>query len=75
MSYVIVRFHEPRGVYIDEQPQGSNLAASGKPRVLFVGAGIHTFRLDGAGVDPPSQKVDVPERPILDPFCVEFKKC
>ena len=63
MSYVIVRFVEPREVYIDDQAQGSNLAASGKPRALFVGAGVHTFRLG------------VPERPILDPFCVAFHKC
>jgi len=26
-------------------------------------------------VDPPTQKLDVPERPILDPFCVAFHKC
>jgi len=76
MSYVIVRFVEPREVYIDDQAQGSNLAASGKPRALFVGAGVHTFRLGGApDVDPPTQKLDVPERPILDPFCVAFHKC
>ena len=76
MSYVIVRFVEPREVYIDDQAQGSNLAASGKPRALFVGAGTHTFRLGGpTDVDPPTQKIDVPERPILDPFCIDFKKC
>lgn len=76
MSYVIVRFVELREVYIDDQAQGSNLAASGKPRALFVGAGVHTFRLGGAAdVDPPTQKLDVPERPILDPFRVDFKKC
>ena len=76
MSYVIVRFPEPREVYIDDVPQGSNKAASGKPRALFVNAGRHTFRLGGTGdVDPPEQDVDVSERPILDPFAVEFKKC
>ena len=75
MSYVIVRFPEPRQVYIDDAPQGSNKAASGKPRALFVNAGRHTFRLDASGdVDPPNQDVDVPERPILHPFAVEFKK-
>lgn len=77
MSYVIVRFPEIREVYIDDQSQGSNIGASGRPRALFVGAGCHTFRLSSSAndVDPPSQDVDVPERPILDPFCVEFKKC
>jgi hypothetical protein len=76
MSYVIVRFPGPRQVYIDDAPQGSNKAASGRPRALFVNAGRHTFRLDGSGdVDPPKQDIDVPERPILDPFAVEFKKC
>ena len=75
MSYVIVRFVEPREVYIDDQGQGSNIAASGKPRALFVGAGIHTFRLGGPNVDPPTQRLDVPERPILNPFAVDFRKC
>ena len=76
MSYVIVTFPEPREVYIDDQVQGSNLAASGKPRLLFVNAGIHTFRLSGAGdVRPAEQKCDVPDCSILDPFCVAFAKC
>jgi hypothetical protein len=75
MSYVIVRFPGNREVYIDDQAQGSNNAASGRPRALFVGAGIHTFRLGGpADVDPPTQKLDVPERPILDPFFVTFRQ-
>ena len=76
MSYVIVRFPEIREVYIDDQSQGSNTAASGRPRTLFVNAGVHTFRLSSStnDVDPPSQQVDVPECPILDPFRVEFKK-
>ena len=39
MSYVIVQFSEPREVFIDDQSQGDNLAASGRPRALFVGAG------------------------------------
>ncbi len=74
MSYVTVLFPQHREVYIDDQPQGSNNAASGRPRVLYVGAGVHTFRLGGPmDVEPPTQKVDVPERPILDPFCVTFK--
>ena len=75
MSYVIVRFPEPREVYIDDEAQGSNTAASGKPRALFVNAGKHTFRLGGSGVDPTEQTMSVPERPILNPFVVEFKKC
>ncbi len=76
MSWVIVLFSEPREVYIDDQGQGSNVAASGRPRVLPVNAGKHTFRLGGpADVTPAEQRVDVPDRPILDPFCVEFKKC
>ena len=75
MSYVIVKFPEPRHVFIDDQPQGSNVSASGKPRILFVNAGIHTFRLSGPNVEPAEQKCDVPECPILDPFTVEFKKC
>ena len=76
MSYVIVRFVEPREVYIDDQGQGSNIAASGRPRALFVGAGVHTFRLGGPpDVDPPTQRLDVPERPILNPFPVDFRKC
>ena len=76
MSYVIVRFPELREVYIDDKSQGSNIAASGKLRALFVGAGSHAFRLGGApDVDPPTQTLDVPERPILDPFFVDFKKC
>jgi len=76
MSYVIVQFVEPREVYIDDHPQGSTTAASGKPRALFVGAGTHTFRLGGTpNVDPPTQTLDVPERAILDPFRVDFRKC
>jgi hypothetical protein len=75
MSYVVVRFPEPREVYIDDEGQGSNTAASGKPRALFVNAGKHTFRLSGAGVDPPDQTLNVPERPILNPYPVEFRKC
>ncbi len=76
MSYVVVRFPEPREVYIDDEAQGSNIAASGKPRTLFVNAGKHTFRLSrGEDVDPAEQTVDVPERPILKPYPVEFKKC
>ena len=76
MSYVVVLYPEPREVYIDDAAQGSNKAASGRPRALFVNAGKHTFRLSGAGdVAPPTQNADVPERPILDPFPVEFRKC
>jgi hypothetical protein len=75
MSYVIVLFPEHREVFIDDQGQGSNIAASGKPRALFINAGIHTFRLGGPqDVDPPSQQLDVPERPILNPFRVDFRK-
>ena len=75
MSYVVVRYPEPRDVYIDDESQGSNTAASGKPRALFCNAGKHTFRLSGACVDPPEQTVTVPERPILNPYPVEFRKC
>jgi hypothetical protein len=74
MSYVTVVFPEPRDVYIDDEWQGSNRAASGRPRAIYVNAGTHTFRLGGASVAPPEQDVDVPERPILDPFPVEFRK-
>ena len=35
MSYVIVQFSEPREVFIDDQSQGDNLAASGRPRALL----------------------------------------
>jgi hypothetical protein len=75
MSFVIVVFPEPREIFIDDQSQGSNRAASGRPRALFVNAGSHIFRLSGPGVDPPHQTVDVPERPAMDPFRVEFRKC
>jgi hypothetical protein len=76
MSYVVVMFPEPRHVYIDDEAQGSNLAASGRPRALFVSTGKHTFRLSRAeDVDPAEQTVDVPERPILNPFLVKFTKC
>jgi SAM-dependent methyltransferase len=75
MSYAIVKFPEPREVFIDDQAQGSNLSATGRPRILFVNAGIHTFRLGGNDSDPASQQVDVAECPILDPFVGEFKKC
>jgi len=75
MSYVIVQFSEPREVFIDDRSQGDNLAASGRPRALFVGAGVHTFRLGGqANVVPPTQTHDVPDRPILNPFRVVFAK-
>jgi hypothetical protein len=75
VSYVIVRFPEPREVFIDDQAQGSNRSGSGRPRVLFVNAGMHTFRLSGPGdVDPDAQQCNVPECAILDPFCVEFRK-
>ena len=74
MSYVIVLFPEPREVIIDDENQGSNRAAGGRPRALFVNAGVHTFRLGGPDVDPPTQKLDVPERSILDPFRVAFTK-
>jgi hypothetical protein len=75
MSFVVVLFPEPRDVYIDDQLQGSSKAASGRPRALYVNAGSHIFRLGGRDdVDPPAQTVDVPERPILNPFRVEFRK-
>ncbi len=32
MSFVIVLFPEPRDVFIDDRPQGSSKAASGRPR-------------------------------------------
>jgi hypothetical protein len=76
MSYVVVLFPEAREVYVDDESQGSTKAASGRPRVLFINAGVHTFRLGGRpNVAPPAQDVDVPERPILDPFRVEFGLC
>ena len=76
MSYVVVRFPVPREVYIDDEAQGSNMAASGKLRRLYVNAGQHTFRLSRADdVDPAEQTLDVPERPALNPFSVEFRKC
>jgi hypothetical protein len=75
MSFVVVLFPEPRDVYIDDQPQGSTRAASGRPRALYVNAGSHVFRLGGRNdVVPPTQMLDVPERPILNPFRVEFRK-
>jgi len=75
MSYVIVRFVEPREVYIDDQAQGATWPRAASPRAVRRRR-VHTFRLGGAAdVDPPTQKLDVPERPILDPFCVAFHKC
>jgi hypothetical protein len=75
MSFVVVLFPEPRDVYIDDQLQGSNRAASGRPRALYVNAGSHVFRLGGrADVEPPTLTLDVPERPILNPFRVEFRR-
>ena len=75
MSFVVVLFPEPRDVYIDDQLQGSNKAASGRPRALYINAGSHVFRLGGrADFDPPTQTLDVPERPILNPFRVGFRK-
>lgn len=67
MSFVIVLFPAPCDVFIDDQPQGSNKAASGRPRALFVNAGFHIFRLGNH-----TQEVNVPERPILHPFQVVF---
>ena len=75
MSYVVVRYPEPRDVFIDDESQGSTTAASGKPRALFCNAGKHTFRLSGTCVDPAEQTITIPERPILNPYPVEFKKC
>jgi hypothetical protein len=75
MSYVVVKFPEARQVYIDDELQGSNIAASGRLRALFVNAGQHTFRLSRADdVDPAEQTLDVPDRPILNPFPVVFRK-
>jgi hypothetical protein len=71
MSYVVVRFPEPREVYVDDEGQGSNTRRQRQARALFVNAGKHTFRLRGAGVDPPEQTLNVPERPILNPYPVE----
>src|SRR5258705_9678714 len=34
MSFVIVLFPEPRDVFIDDRPQGSSKAASGRPRAV-----------------------------------------
>ena len=50
MSYVKVLFPESRDVYIDDEWQGSNRAASGRPRAFYVNAAQHTFRLGGAAV-------------------------
>jgi len=75
MSFVVVLFPELRDVYIDDQLQGSTRAASGRPRALYVNAGSHVFRLGGRGdVEPPTQTLDVPERPILNPFRVAFRR-
>ena len=75
MSFVVILFPELRDVYFDDQLQGSTRAASGRPRALYVNAGSHVFRLGGRGdVEPPTQTLDVPERPILNPFRVEFRK-
>jgi hypothetical protein len=73
MSYVTVSFPERREVFIDDESQGDNTAASGRLRALFVGAGIHTFALGGApNIAPLTQKLDVPEKSALDPFPVVF---
>ena len=73
------------GAKVDEGSDVRLAVSSGPPRETVpdvVGqteseaiAGKHTFRLSGSGVAPPQQDADVPERPILDPFRVEFKKC
>lgn len=75
MSYAVVQFAECRKVFIDDQDQGDNVDATGKPYPLLVNAGLHTFRLGGApNFAPASQTVDVPEVPIILPFVVVFTK-
>lgn len=70
-SYVVVVCREPREVFIDGQSQGDNITANGRPRVLFVPPGFHTFRLGGYA---STQTVDVPATPIIAPFRVEFRE-
>ncbi len=74
MGWVIVEFSETREVFMDDKSQGPNRDANGTLVTLIVGDGLHTFRLAGDHVDPPSQTVDVKDTAILDPLRVVFTK-
>ncbi len=74
-SYVVVLTQEPCEIFIDDQSQGANTAASGRPRALFVSTGRHIFRLGSYGDYPgASRTCEIPERSILDPFVIDFNK-
>ena len=75
MGWVIVTFPESREVFVDDRSQGDSFDAGGRPRVLVVEDGLHTFRLGvAADVAPPAQDVTVANTSILDPLPVVFTK-
>ena len=75
MGWVIVTFPESREVFVDDRSQGDSFDAGGRPRVLVVEDGLHTFRLGGAtDVAPPAQDVTVANTSILDPLPVVFTR-
>ncbi len=74
MGWVIVEFPESRTVFVDDRSQGDNRDEQGRYRVLLVEDGLHTFRLEGADVVPPSQGVVVKNTSVLDPLRVLFTR-
>jgi hypothetical protein len=57
---VIVEFPECREVLVDGKSQGNNRNEEGGYRILFIGDGLHTFRLGGMqNYTPLSQPVEV----------------
>ena len=75
MSYVVVKFPEPREVFMDDQSQGDTVDGDGTPRALFAGEGWHTFRLGGpSDYTPPAQTLNVPDATQINPFPVVFEQ-
>lgn len=67
MEYVIVKFHQDRVVLIDDQENGRT------NRSLRVGAGTHTFSLEGdKDFSPEEITCVVDNTSILEPLEVEF---
>ena len=68
VQYVIVRYHETRGVLVDDQACG----VTGKP--IMVDEGTHSFSLEGdADCDPPRQVALVSGHGSpLRPYEIEF---
>jgi hypothetical protein len=75
MGHILVRFPEPREVFIDGESQGLNVDAAGHYRVLVVSEGVHRVELGGPeDYTPAAWLLDVPATSVLAPLQVVFER-